>query len=74
MLCTPGCGLTKFCAINLTHKSCDFAVVLQLLDFSLVADGQKKKYFAAVQTGLDKNYKPMETIFAAIIMRTLAAS
>lgn len=47
---------------------------LPLLDFSLVAEEQKKKYFAAVQAGLDKNYKPMETIFAAIIERSLAAS
>jgi cell filamentation protein len=47
---------------------------LPLLDFSLVAEEQKKKYFAAVQTGLDKNYKPMEMIFAAIIERTLAES
>jgi cell filamentation protein len=47
---------------------------LPLLDFSLVAEEQKKKYFAAVQAGLDKNYKPMEMIFAAIIERTLAES
>ena len=43
------------------------------LDFSLVAEEQKKRYFAAVQAGLDRNYEPMETIFAAIIERSLAA-
>lgn len=47
---------------------------LPLLDFSLIAEEQKKKYFAAVQAGLDKNYQPMETLFAAIIERSLAAS
>jgi cell filamentation protein, protein adenylyltransferase len=47
---------------------------LPLLDFSLVAEEQKRKYFAAVQAGLDKNHKPMETLFAAIIERSLAAS
>lgn len=47
---------------------------LPLLDFSLVAGEEKKKYFAAVQAGLEENYKPMETIFAAIIERSLAAS
>jgi cell filamentation protein len=47
---------------------------LPLLDFSVVAEEQKKKYFSAVQAGLDRNYKPMETIFAAIIDRTLARS
>jgi len=47
---------------------------LPLLDFSVIAGEKKNDYFAAVQTGLDKNYKPMETLFAEIIERTLAAS
>lgn len=47
---------------------------LPLLDFSLIAEGKRKEYFAAVQAGLDKNYKPMGTIFAGIIERSLAAS
>ena len=47
---------------------------LPLLDFSLIAAERRKEYFAAVQAGLDKNYQPMQTIFAAIIGRSLAAS
>ena len=35
-------------------------------------DGQD--YFAAVQAGLDKNYVPMEQLFAEIIERSLASS
>ncbi len=31
-------------------------------------------YFAAVQVGMDKHYKPMEAIFAEIIEWSLAAS
>lgn len=47
---------------------------LPLLDFSLIAGEKKEVYFAAVQAGLDKNYKPMEQLFAQIIERSLAAS
>ncbi len=44
------------------------------LDFSVIAVEKKKEYFAAVQAGLDKNYSPMERLFAEIIERSLAAS
>ncbi len=47
---------------------------LPLLDFGLIAGERKEKYFAAVQAGLDKNYKPMEQLLAEIIERSLAAS
>ncbi len=47
---------------------------LPLLDFGLIAGERKEMYFAAVQVGLDKNYKPMEQLFAEIIERSLAAS
>jgi cell filamentation protein len=47
---------------------------LPLLDFSLIAEEKKKEYFAAVQAGLDKNYKPMEKVFSEIIERTLSIS
>ena len=47
---------------------------LPLLDFSLIVGEKKKEYFAAVQAGLDKNYKPMEKLFAEIIERSLAVS
>ena len=44
------------------------------LDFSVIAREKKQDYFAAVQAGMDKHYKPMEAIFAEIIERSLAAS
>lgn len=47
---------------------------LPLLDFSLIAGERKQSYFSAVQAGLDKNYRPMEQLFAEIIERSLAAS
>lgn len=47
---------------------------LPLLDFGLITSEGKERYFAAVQAGLDKNYKPMEQLFAEIIERSLAAS
>jgi cell filamentation protein len=47
---------------------------LPLLDFGLIAGERKETYFTAVQAGLDKNYKPMEQLFAEIIERSLAAS
>lgn len=47
---------------------------LPLLDFSLIAEKKKQAYFAAVQAGLDKNYKPMEQLFAEIIEWSLASS
>lgn len=45
---------------------------LPLLDFSLIAVQKKNDYFAAVQAGLEKNYKLMETLFAEIIEHSLA--
>lgn len=47
---------------------------LPLLDFSLIAEEMKQEYFAAVQEGLDKNYRRMEQLFAEIIERSLASS
>lgn len=47
---------------------------LPLLNFSLIAEEIKQEYFAAVQAGLDKNYAPMERLFAQIIERSLASS
>ncbi|MDO9371809.1 MAG: Fic family protein [Gammaproteobacteria bacterium] len=47
---------------------------LPLLDFGLIAAEKKQVYFAAVQAGLDRNYEPMERLFAEIIERSLAAS
>jgi cell filamentation protein len=47
---------------------------LPLLDFGVIAGEKKAAYFAAVQAGLDKNYKPMEQLFAEIIEGSLASS
>ncbi len=47
---------------------------LPLLDFGSISGEKKEAYFAAVQAGLDKNYKPMEQLIAEIIERSVAAS
>ena len=47
---------------------------LPLLDFSVIAEQKKQEYFVAVQAGLDKNYQPMEQLFAEVIDRSLASS
>ena len=44
------------------------------LDFSVIAAEKRQDYFSAVQAGLDKDYAPMERLFAGIIERSLAAS
>lgn len=44
------------------------------LNFSSIAEEKKQEYFAAVQAGMDKNYGPMERLFAEIIERSLASS
>jgi cell filamentation protein len=45
---------------------------LPLLDFSLLADVRKQDYFAAVQSGLDRDYKPMKELFNEIIEASAA--
>lgn len=47
---------------------------LPLLDFSVIAGERKQEYFTAVRAGLEKNYAPMEKLFAEIIERSLSAS
>ncbi len=44
---------------------------LPLLDFGMLKGGRKQEYFTAVQSGLDRNYGPMEKIFDEVIERTL---
>ena len=41
------------------------------LNFSEFEGKRKEEYFAAVRTGLDKNYKPMEKVFNDVISLTL---
>lgn len=43
------------------------------LDFRLLAGRGRNRYFVAVQAGMDRNYAPMEKLFAAVIDRSLAA-
>lgn len=45
---------------------------LPLLDFSTMNE-QKGNYFAAVQAGMERNYKPMEVLFSEIIENTISA-
>jgi len=40
------------------------------LDFGSIKGGKRQEYFAAVQAGLDRDYKPMEKVFSAVIRRT----
>lgn len=47
---------------------------LPLLDFGVIAGEKKDEYFAAVRVGLDRNYRPIERIFAEVIERSVAGS
>ena len=47
---------------------------LPLLDFNLISEVKKQEYITAVQTGLDRNYQPMETLFSEIIEKSISAS
>lgn len=47
---------------------------LPLLDFSAIVGEKKESYFAAVRAGLDRNYQPMEKVFAEVIERSVAES
>jgi len=43
------------------------------LDFSGFEQKRQEEYFIAVQHGLDRNYEPMEKVFADVITRSLQA-
>lgn len=43
------------------------------LDFSELLGVKRDEYFAAVQAGMDRDYKPMKRIFSGVIEWTLAA-
>jgi cell filamentation protein len=43
------------------------------LDFSGIRGGKRREYFAAVQSGLDKDYTPMEKIFREILKTTFSS-
>ena len=40
------------------------------LDFGNIKGRKRQEYFRAVQVGLDRDYKPMEKVFSAVIRRT----
>ncbi|HWR59909.1 MAG TPA: Fic family protein, partial [Thermodesulfovibrionales bacterium] len=41
------------------------------LDFTGIVGKRKKDYIAAVQTGMERDYAPMEDIFESVIRKTL---
>lgn len=43
------------------------------LDFGSITGRKRQEYFAAVRSGLDRDYEPMEKIFSDVIRRTLRA-
>jgi len=44
---------------------------LPLLDFSPVTGKKREEYFAAVRSGLERDFEPMEKIFNKVIEKTL---
>jgi cell filamentation protein len=44
---------------------------LPALYFDKLSGRKRREYFAAVQAGVDRNYKPMANLFSAVIDRTL---
>ena len=44
---------------------------LPLLDFGGIKGRKKQEYFASVQAGLEKNYRPMERIFYSVVKRSI---
>ena len=45
-------------------------VGLPPLDFGNIKGRKRQEYFRAVQAGLDRDYKPMEKVFSAVIRKT----
>lgn len=46
-------------------------VLIPALDFTGLRGEERRRYFRAVQDGLDRNYAPMALIFRRVIERTL---
>lgn len=40
---------------------------LPLLDFGVIKGKQREAYFAAVQAGMGRSYKPMQEIFRRVV-------
>ena len=47
-----------------------FQAGLPGLDFTGIRGKKREEYFAAVQSGLDRNYEPMKTVFRSVLSRT----
>ncbi|MDO9566300.1 MAG: Fic family protein [Candidatus Desulfaltia sp.] len=47
---------------------------MPILDFSLISMYKQQEYKTAVQSGLNRNYQPMETLFLEIIEKSISAS
>jgi cell filamentation protein len=47
---------------------------LPILDFSELDGERREEYFAAVRSGMDRNYQPMKRLFADIIEESLTIS
>ncbi len=47
---------------------------LPLLDFGVLTGEKKQDYFAAIRSGLDKHYAPMEKLFEEIIEQSFSTS
>ena len=47
---------------------------LPSLDFAGIKGRTRQEYFAAVRSGLDRNYEPMERIFSDVVRRSRRAA
>ena len=47
---------------------------LPLLNYDIFVEEKKAEYFSAIQSGLDRNYAPMEQLFTRIVENSLASS
>jgi len=47
-----------------------FQAGLPGLDFTGIRGKKREEYFAAVQSGMDRNYEPMKTVFRPVLSRT----
>jgi cell filamentation protein len=47
-----------------------FQAGLPMLNFKDITGGKRKHYFAAVNSGMNRDYRPMEKLFEKIIATT----
>lgn len=50
-----------------------FQAGLPMLNFRDITDKKRKEYFVAINSGLSRNYEPMERLFGKIIERSIKA-